>query len=297
MGGKGTDVSLILATLGVPNVATGLVGGDIGRRIDAWLRGAGAATAFVEVAGESRVNTVILEVEGDWHTTLCAEGLRPTEADVSRVWGMLNGTVAKGDVVVLAGSAPEGVPHDVYAGWIPVLAARGARVILDSSGASLAAGAAALPWALKPNREELAVLAAGRHRPARHPAANPEQEAASTTEEPAGTPEEAAAVARDWVKRGVELVVASLGAAGAVAVAKDGAWYAPALDVPVVNPAGAGDAMVAAMAMGAARGEETPAILASAVALASAVVMTEGTAECSAQEYLGLRPRVKVERV
>src|SRR5437870_1951903 len=54
MGGKGTDVSLILAELGVPSLATGFIGGKTGEQIDAWLSAAGVSTAFVGVGGESR---------------------------------------------------------------------------------------------------------------------------------------------------------------------------------------------------------------------------------------------------
>ena len=82
---------------------------------------------------------------------------------------------------------------------------------------------------------------------------------------------------------------------GAVAADASGLWHAPALDVAVVNPAGAGDAMVAAMAMGAERGEATPRVLASAVALASAVVITERTAECRRPDYERLLTLVSVE--
>src|SRR5207244_4032485 len=116
--------------------------------------------------------------------------------------------VQGGDVVVLAGSVPEGAPAEYYTTLIPRFRERGVRVILDSSGASLAAGAAALPWALKPNSEELEVLAGG----------------------PVADVATAAAVARAWVARGVGLVAASLGASGLIVADASGAWHAPALE-------------------------------------------------------------------
>jgi 1-phosphofructokinase family hexose kinase len=292
MGGKGTDVSLILAELGTVSVATGFTAGETGARIGSWLRDAGVTTAFVPVAGESRLNTVLIESEGDVHTTLCPEGLHVTAGDVERLTETVLAAVTVGDVVVIAGSLPDGVGTDLYANWIRAFRDRGIRVILDSSGPSLLAGASALPWALKPNREELATLA---------------QISGSRVEPPTMESDPSrvharspvvvatAALAREWVSRGMGLIVASLGAHGAVAVGSDGAWYAPPLEVPVVNPAGAGDAMVAAMALGCGRDPSTPEILRAAVALASAVVMTEGTAECHRGDYERLMGQVEVE--
>src|SRR5262249_39808794 len=158
-----------------------------------------------------------------------------TEADLEELRATALGTVGEGDIVLLAGSVPEGAPPDTHARLIPRVRERGARVILDSSGASLIAGAAALPWALKPNREELEALAGGAI-----------ADAAS-----------AARVAREWIERGVGLVAASLGAEGLVVADAAGTWHVPALEVPAVNPAGAGDAVVSAIAMGAGRGAPT----------------------------------------
>jgi fructose-1-phosphate kinase PfkB-like protein len=191
----------------------------------------------------------------------------------------------------LAGSVPAGVPADLYATWIPAFREHGVRVILDSSGPSLAAGAAMLPWALKPNREELETLAAL----ARAGSSRLGAELTLAHVHPEGRRAAAAAVARGWVDRGIGLVVASLGAEGAIAADRTGVWYAAPLEIPVVNPAGAGDAMVAAIAMAASQDPPTVEVLRSAVALASAVVLTEGTAECHRADYERLFPRVRVD--
>src|SRR5262249_48264154 len=81
MGGKGCDVSLVLAALGEPSVALGLVGGEAGEQIEARLRDVGVETDFVRTAGESRVNVVLIETDTGRHTTLCAEGLQATDEE------------------------------------------------------------------------------------------------------------------------------------------------------------------------------------------------------------------------
>lgn len=277
MGGKGTDVSLILARMGVTSVATGFAAGETGARMERMLAEAGVGTAFLPAAGETRINTVLIERETGTHTTICAEGLRVTAAELEALRTTVAGRLAAcpadvASVVVLAGSLPEGAPPDAYVGLIETARAAGARTILDSSGPYLAAALAAEPWAVKPNREELE----------------------SVTGRPVATPTGAVAAARALLARGVTRVVASLGAGGAVAVEAGAAWVAEPLQVEVASPAGAGDGMVAAMALGALHDWDLPRTLREAVAAATAVVVTPGTAECDVDRLPEFRQRVVV---
>jgi 1-phosphofructokinase family hexose kinase len=231
------------------------------------------------VAGQTRVNTVLLERETGTHTTICAEGLQVTSEDVAALGATVAGWLAaharETPVVVFAGSWPAGARADAYVPLLRAARAAGAATILDASGAYLAAGIAAPPWALKPNREELESLAG-------HPVA---------------TPDAAVDAARDLLARGVTRVVASLGAGGAVAVEGEQAWVAEPLAVEACNPAGAGDAVVAAMALGAEGGWDLPRVLREAVAAATAVVVTPGTADCDVSRLAAFRQRVVVRMV
>jgi 1-phosphofructokinase len=273
MGGKGTDVSLILGQMGMASLATGFAAGEAGARMRRMLEAVGVETAFLPVAGETRTNTVLFEAETGTHTTICAEGLRATPADVDALAATLAERTRPGDVVVFAGSLPEGLPVDAYAALIREAQSRGARTILDTSGPFLAAAIPARPWAVKPNREELESLA-GR----------PVPDAAA-----------AVAAARDLLAEGVTWVVASLGADGAVAVGGGQAWVAEPIPVRVVNPAGAGDAVVAQIALGLERGWDLPHTLREATAAATAVVVTPGTAECDVSRLDEFRERAVIQ--
>ena len=103
--------------------------------------------------------------------------------------------------------------------------------------------------------------------------------------------------ARALLGVGARLALVSLGDEGALAVTGEAAWYARPVDVLVVNPAGAGDGMVAMLALGLARGWEVPEILRRAAAVATAITMTEATAECPAVEVPALLASVEVDRV
>jgi fructose-1-phosphate kinase PfkB-like protein len=80
-----------------------------------------------------------------------------------------------------------------------------------------------------------------------------------------------------------------------VAVTHTARWFLPPLKVPLVNAAGAGDGMAAALAIGLSEGWPWEESLRLAVATAAAVVMTPGTAECHKADVDRLLPQVRLE--
>jgi tagatose 6-phosphate kinase len=272
MGGKGCNVSLVLRSMGEETIATGLAGGESGARMENLLLAAGAQTDFVRTAGETRVNTVIIEEETLRHTTICAEGLQPEPEAFPMLVERMRHHAVHAEAAALCGSLPRSWPSERYGELVRALQPGRIPVVVDADGEALRHAVAAHPSAAKPNLQEL--------------------ERFSDRSLP--TPPDVAEAARSLVLRGVDLVLASLGPGGALAVTREHAWFAPALDVPVVNPAGAGDGMVAVMAVGLARGWPVPRILASAVATASAIVTTSATADCPAALAEELRERVTV---
>lgn len=79
------------------------------------------------------------------------------------------------------------------------------------------------------------------------------------------------------MERGIAAVLVTLGAAGAVLVTAEGAWYAPAPDIPVRSTVGAGDSSVAGYILAAVRGESPERRLRTAVAYGSAAAGLPGT--------------------
>ena len=67
---------------------------------------------------------------------------------------------ARADVVTMSGSLPRGVDAGYYAMLTGIAAGAGAKVLLDTSGASLEAalGAKRKPYLVKPNLSELGAL-------------------------------------------------------------------------------------------------------------------------------------------
>ncbi|MGV3724401.1 MAG: 1-phosphofructokinase family hexose kinase, partial [Actinomycetota bacterium] len=287
MGGKGCDVSLILRELGVDTVATGLAGGDNGRRMEQLLRNAGVTPDFVWTRGETRLNTVLIETDTGDHTTLCAAGLRPDEAALSGLSCWLERWAASADAIVLAGSLPESWPPSVYADLVTVAHKSGKPVIVDVAGPALLAAVDCGVTAIKPNLDELW----------------------STTDLPPftrgdrggsplnPTPDSILEAARALHHRGAQRVLVSRGPAGALLLSERGVWDAPGLEVDTVNPAGAGDGMTACLALAAAHGWDETETLRWAIAVSAAIVTTRGTAEVYRHDIDKLISKVIVNRL
>ncbi|WP_377807360.1 1-phosphofructokinase [Azospirillum sp. A29] len=227
-GGKGVNVASCLADWGTPVTVTGLLGAGNAAPFEALFQAKGIADAFIRLPGETRVNIKIADLAANDTTDINLPGLSADASAVDRVRETVLGLVEPGTPVLLAGSLPEGLPADAYPALTADLAAAGARVVLDSSGAPLAAALAstgALPHCIKPNRHELEDWA-GR---------------------PLPTTADLLDAARDLHRRGVSVVVVSLGADGALFVDGARALHGRLPPVQALSTVGAGDAMVAGL--------------------------------------------------
>lgn len=269
-GGKGLNVSKVIAKLGGESTAIGVLGGTTGRRIADAMDTLGIATDFTFVAGETRTNLKVVDCVRHTNTDLNEPGLTVTQEILDGMLTALTAKIQPGDLVVLSGSLPKGAPADTYGLWVKACTAAGARVFLDADGAALQAGLAAKPYLVKPNNHELSRL----------------------TGRTLDTQADLLAAARDLIAQGIERVVVSMGGDGALFVSPTAAYRADGLKVPVGSTVGAGDSMVAALACATEQGMDDGATVALAVATSAANVMCSGSqaAERSAVEQL--LPRV-----
>lgn len=265
-GGKGVNVARVLAGLGHRVGVTGLVGGATGAEIHADLRRAGLADEMVDADGESR-RTVNVVAGGD--ATIFNE---PGPRLPATAWADFRARyvelAAEAGVVVLAGSLPPTLPVDAYAELVRLAA--GAEVIVDADGAPLRAALAAAPDVVTPNAAEL-VAATGETDPA---------------------------VAIDALRSaGARTVVATFGPDGLVASGPAVALRARPPARVAGNPTGAGDACVAALAVGCAAGTAWPERLRDAVAWSAAAVAAEAAGDLDVATCRRIHPDVIVERI
>lgn len=105
------------------------------------------------------------------------------------------------------------------------------------------------------------------------------------------------AVAREMVEsRRSEVVVVSLGAAGALLVSKEGSEHLRAPTVPAKSKIGAGDSMVAGIVWSLAKGESVREAVRFGVAAGAAAVMTPGTELCRREDTERLYQQIIVKK-
>ena len=274
-GGKGINVSKVIAKLGGESCAAGILGGGSGKMLEKLLEGEPFATRFRFVEGQTRTNLKIIDRERHTNTDINEPGLTVTDADLDALLHALLAELRPGDIVVLAGSLPKGAPQDTYRTWTAACKKAGARVFLDADGALLAEGLKAAPYLIKPNDDELSRLAGKKLE----------------------TLEELTAEGRKLLERGIERVVISLGGRGALYLRKGSTIYAEGLRVPVGSTVGAGDSVVAALAYAEAQGLSEEEAVRLSTAAGAANVMCSGTQAAEREAVEALLPKVRFSRL
>jgi 1-phosphofructokinase family hexose kinase len=153
-GGKGINVARALKTLGVPVVATGLVGGQTGTRIVESLTGEAILNDFVRIDDESRMSTAVVDPAGGTYTEINEWGPAVRAEELETLLEKLRYLTQGAELVVFAGSLPRSVGEDFYSQAGHDLARRHVPVVLDTEGEPLRAGLEAEPFLVSPNQAE-----------------------------------------------------------------------------------------------------------------------------------------------
>lgn len=272
MGGKATDVSWILGKLGVPTRALGFAAGPNGQRMEKMLHERGVETDFVWVEGETRLNTVVV-VPGEGQSTITTSSLQVSPRHLSEFAARYQRVLEDSSCVVMGGSLPTGVPTDFYAQSIAQAHLHKVPVIFDSSGPSLLAGVKSCPELIKPNLAELEDLLGYL------PSSQKEiRQAAQKLHDEFGSN-----------------VIITLGEDGAIAAFGDHSYFIHPLSIPVMSSAGAGDGVLAGMALAYYRNESLKYGLQQGFALAAAILKTLATADFRVRDYQEFLPQIFIE--
>ncbi len=228
-GGKGINVSAVLAALGEPTVALGFAAGPTGEMLRRMLREAAIGEELIMLpVGATRIN---VKIRAESETELNATGPSVDGDSLARLFAQI-AKIKAGDTLVLAGSVPPSLSPDIYKQMAETLP-QGVRLVVDAERALLLPALAYRPYLVKPNRAELAEIAG------RALLSDADVEFA----------------ARELQAAGAKNVLVSLGADGALLLDEGGLVHrAPAAKGRAVNTVGAGDSMVAGFLYGAVKG-------------------------------------------
>jgi 1-phosphofructokinase len=246
-GGKAVNVASFLADHGLRVAVTGFRGCDNREIFRSFFAAKGIADRFVEIPGATRIGIKILDPVKGETTDINFPGLLPATADLEALAKVLRELTGECSWFVLSGRLPPGVSPALYGELIRLLRGEGERAVLDTSGEALRLGVAEAPFLIKPNLAELSELV-GREL---------SSDAAILD------------VARGLQRQGIEYVVVSLGARGALFAGPEGVVSAVPPRVEVASTVGAGDALLAGTIAGLQRGLSWPEIARLATAFAA----------------------------
>ncbi len=272
-GGGGVNVSRAIRILGGESLAIIVAAGHAGAMVEDLLRGEGIQPLVLPAPGPTRESLSVTDRSSGAQFRFVMPGPPWAGSDVEVVLTTASLVAQPGDLLVLSGSQPPGVPVDFPHRLAMRLAARGADLVLDTSGAALrhiveTPGAPPIAT-LRMDETEAAELAGGRLRH-RH---------------------ETADFAAALVARGVaRTVIIARGADGSVLAAEGLRLHGLPPRVQVVSKVGAGDSFTGAYVLALSRGAGPATALQSGVAAAASAVSTEATRLCRPEDVARLTP-------
>jgi 1-phosphofructokinase len=254
-GGKGINVSKVIKELQHESLALGFLGGNSGNHIKNYLDDLNINNDFLSVKGETRTNLKIIDKANNTHTDINETGSSLMEEDITNIKEKIMRYCKDDSLVVLSGSVPSGVCKDIYGEIIKDIKNKGGKVILDADGELLLQGIKAGPYMVKPNIDEL-------------------EKAFGVIID---NEDKVIKAAKKILEYGVKYVVISLGSEGSIFISSNKVAKVNGIKVEVKSTVGAGDSMVAALAIAVEKDYSFEEAIKLACATSTANVMTEGT--------------------
>ncbi|MBQ3493099.1 MAG: 1-phosphofructokinase family hexose kinase [Clostridia bacterium] len=252
--GKALNVAVGVARLGEQSFATGFMSEDHGRMFEHVLDKEGVKHGFIYNKGSARVNYKII----DKRSMLTEINDRGETVDRDKQLDLIKFVekiAPESEIAVMSGSLPKGVSHEFYGEVLSVIP-KHVKVIVDTEKNNMlsAIGSREIFMA-KPNLRELESFAG----------------------ETVVDLKDMVRAAYKYIDKGVQNVLVSLGADGAILTDGKESYFCKSASVAVNSTVGAGDSMVAAACVGLLKGVPMHELLKMSVAAGTASVTTSGT--------------------
>lgn len=274
-GGKGLNVSRVLSQLNAPLKATGVVGGKFGDYLTEQLDKDGIPHSFSKIEGETRSCIAILH-EGK-QTEILESGPEVTTEEQEAFVAHFEELMADTDFITISGSLPKGINHDFYSLLIDKATEADVKVLLDTSGATLKASLENThkPFLIKPNETEIADLLG----------------------KEIHSDDELVEALEDKKFDGIEWIVVTLGADGAIIKHQDNYYRVEIPTIEVVNPVGSGDSTIAGLAYALSEGKSAEDVIKSGMVTGMLNTLEEKTGFINVDNFETLFKQIKVEKI
>jgi 6-phosphofructokinase 2 len=261
-GGRGINISRVLKKFGYPSTAMFLAGGFTGNFFEKLVQKEGIDTIVVPFNGYTRENFIVHDLSTDLQYRFGIQGPSLQESEWRECLKKLK--EAEGfTYFVISGSNPAGVSLDFYSEAAEIVREKKGKLIIDTSGDALKHALSTGIFLAKPNIGELSSLLGVK-----------ELDTHSAVD-----------AAKKIIETGhCEVLVVSMGPAGAALITAKEYFHEPAPAVKVKSTVGAGDSMVAGIIMALQRKLSWRDVLRYGVAAGTAATTNPGTELSSKEE-------------
>lgn len=260
-GGGGINVARAITKLGGNAIAIYPAGGYTGKFFTQLLQQEKINTIQIETANHTRENLIVLDESTNQQYRFGMPGQLQSEKE----WNQCLDAIEQIDTefIVASGSLAPGIPENIFGRVAEIAERKRSKLIVDTSGKALKYAAEKGVYLLKPNIAELASLVG--------------KEEISI--------ENVTQVARKIINAGQsQVIVVSMGAAGAQLVTKDESYHITAPPVAKKSTVGAGDSMVAGIVLYLSQNKTLLEAAQYGVACGTAAIMNPGTELCKLQD-------------
>ncbi|WP_375309002.1 1-phosphofructokinase family hexose kinase [Bradyrhizobium sp. A5] len=274
-GGGGINVARVLNRLGAEATAIYPAGGATGQTLAALVEREAVRSIVIPTSNDTREDITVFDETTREQFRLVFPGALLSEFEWQQCLDAIARISPQAAFVIASGSLPPGVPPDFY-GRVAQAAKGPAKVIVDTSGASLKAALDVGVYLIKPNLREFQDLAG-----------------ISSADEPSLIQ----AGRRLFDRYRIEIIALSMGPSGALLLTRDIALRAKGLPIELVSVSGAGDSFLGAMVSRLAEGAPLETALRYGVAGGSAALLSPGTGLCLGADVHRLASSVNVTAI
>lgn len=273
-GGKGVNISRALALNGIPNMALLAVGDENGDDFCRELDKDSITYETITLHGRIREN-ITVHTKNAPETRISFCGFETDETLLCEFKDRISKKLEDGDIVTFTGRVPSGISMKAVKGFIGDLKNMGAKVVIDSRSFTKDDLIETAPWLIKPNEEEVSVYL--------------EREINNFDDVTEG--------ARELYRSGIENVMVSLGAKGALLVSRDGTFVAYPPKIEALSTIGAGDSSIGGFLAAAYEGKNYENMLKTAVSYGSAACMSSGTRPPRPEDVAEIFSHIVVKKI
>jgi 6-phosphofructokinase 2 len=274
-GGGGINVARAIKKLGGNAIAIYLEGGYSGKFFTDLLTNEKIANIPIHTIGLTRENLVVKELSTNKQFRFGMPGDQVSEKEcINCVSALMKIHDVK--YIVISGSLSPGIPKDIFIKIAAIAHQKNTKLIVDTSGDALKFAIEAGTYLIKPNLKELASLVG----------------------KDIISPNQVEKISQEIIsKYHCEIVITSLGAAGAMLTTKDITLRITPPKVNVQSTVGAGDSMLAGIINSLSNGKTITESARYGVACGTAATMNQGTELCHLNDVEHLYDIIAVENV